>query len=378
MKKTCLIVLFLSISASASAQMKFLPNFLRKMLVEKDTGRHSSIAPLPVFSTAPETGIEVGLSAIYSFYSDTVDRHTRVSNLFLYGTVTTKGQSRINLSTDYWLPKNSFHYTAGVGYINFPTNFYGIGSDTRNADVELIGQKRVRITFTGEKLFGKYFYLGFLSGFYSYSFTGASTPGIYDFSPLVEYRGGGSNVYLGPSLTWDSRNSNTYTTSGMLFTTRLSGYKGLLSSNNYTGGLLTFKYSEFFGFSKKLVLGYNIYHASLLGGQSPFYMLPAMGDDEIMRGYFNGRFRDRNYTAAQTELRYRISDRFGVVAFAGTGTVYHQSLDLNLLKPNYGGGLRYFFDVEKGLSASFDYGVGEQRPGEAKQSGFYIRLGEAF
>ena len=137
-------------------------------------------------------------------------------------------------------------------------------------------------------------------------------------------------------------------------------------------------YCEYFSLSKRLVAAYEVYHASLLGGQSPFYMLPALGDDEIMRGYFNGRYRDRNYTAAQTELRYRISDRLGVVGFIGIGTVYHISFDLSQLKPNYGGGVRYFFDVQKGLSASIDYGLGEQRPGEVRQSGLYIRLGEAF
>jgi len=43
----------------------------------------------------------------------------------------------------------------------------------------------------------------------------------------------------------------------------------------------------------------------------------------MMRGYYTGRFRDRNFIAGQTELRYRFADRFGVAAFAGTGEVFH-------------------------------------------------------
>jgi outer membrane translocation and assembly module TamA len=103
-----------------------------------------------------------------------------------------------------------------------------------------------------------------------------------------------------------------------------------------------------------------------------------MGSDEMMRGYYNGRFRDRNFIAGQTELRYRISQRFGIVGFAATGEVFHSSFSFNSLLPNYGGGVRYFFDVQKGLSIRMDYGVGEKRPGEPRQSGFYVALGEAF
>ncbi|RKR81410.1 hypothetical protein BDD43_1556 [Mucilaginibacter gracilis] len=377
-KRTRCLILLVFFTTAANAQMKFLPQFLRKILFVKDSSRHSSIAPLPVLSSAPETGVEVGLSALYSFYTDTVNRQTRVSNVFAYGTVTTKGQSRISLSTDYWLPKNTFHFIAGISYINFPSNFYGIGSDTRKADAELIGQKRLRLNLSGEKRYGKYFYLGFQSGLYKYNFAGAATPGIFDTGPNLQYRNGGTSVYLGPSFTFDTRNNNTYTTSGMLIATKYSIYQGLGKMNDYTGGLFTIEYSQYQSLCKKLVLAWDVYDTNMTGGQSPFFLMPTLGDDELMRGYYNGRYRDRDYTAAQTELRYRISDRIGIVGFVGTGSVYHNGLDLTQLKPNYGGGLRYFFDVEKGLSASFDYGIGEQRPGENRQSGFYIRLGEAF
>ncbi len=115
-----------------------------------------------------------------------------------------------------------------------------------------------------------------------------------------------------------------------------------------------------------------------MGGLSPFYLLPSLGSDEMMRGYYNGRFRDRNFIAGQTELRYRFNPRLGIVVFAATGEVFHNGFSTHNLKPDWGGGVRYFFDVQKGLSIRFDYGVGEQRPGETRQSGFYIGLGEAF
>ena len=89
-------------------------------------------------------------------------------------------------------------------------------------------------------------------------------------------------------------------------------------------------------------------------------------------------FRDRNFIAGQAELRYRVCNRIGIVGFLGTGEVAHGSFSFNALKPDYGGGVRYFFDTEKGLSIRADYGIGEKVPGESRQSGFYIGLGQAF
>ncbi len=50
-----------------------------------------------------------------------------------------------------------------------------------------------------------------------------------------------------------------------------------------------------------------------------------------------------------------------VVAFAGAGQVFKNGeFDINEFKPNFGGGIRYFYDPAKGLSIRLDYGVGEK------------------
>jgi hypothetical protein len=360
------------------AQSKLVPKFLRRTLFEKDSSKRSSIIPLPVLSSAPETGIEVGGSVLYSFYTDTLHPGTRVSNVFAYGTITTKGQNRASISTNYWTPNNIYHYTASLGFLNFPSDFYGIGSATRSANAERIGEKRYKFNLAGEKLVSKSIYVGLVAGAFDYKYSSSTPNGIFETDPLVQDRSGGASVFIGPSFIFDTRNNNTYTTRGMFLTTNYQFTKGIFGNNGYSGGLFTIEFSQYFLLSKRLVLAYDLYDNSLTGSQTPFYLLPEMGSDELMRGYYNGRYRDKNYIAGQTELRYRLTDRFGVVGFAGTGTVFHDSFNTDLLKPNYGGGLRYFFDVEKGLSIRLDYGVGEQRPGESRQSGFYIGLGEAF
>ena len=349
------------------------------MYFDKDSTKKNSFVFLPVISSAPETGLELGGAGLFSFYTDTVVRNnTRVSNIFSYATVTTKGQTSFSISTTYWEPRNTWHYSAAISYIHFPFDYYGLGNSTRKEDAELIDEKRFKLNLGAEKQVAKNFYVGVVLGGFNYKYAGAASTTHFNTDPQLENRFGGASIFVGPSLIYDSRNNNTYTTKGLMITSYYNVMHGVLSNNSYVGGLLNIEYSQFFLLNKKLVLALDIQEQSLTGGRSPFYLLPALGSDELMRGYYKGRYRDRNFIAGQTELRFRLSDRIGIVGFLGTGEVAHGGFSINSLKPNYGGGLRYFFDTEKGLSVRADYGIGEKVSGESRQSGFYIGLGQAF
>jgi hypothetical protein len=378
MKRLITLFIILISFQSLYAQMNFLPKFVRKMYFNDDTSRHNSFVVLPILSSAPETGIEVGGAGLYSFYTDTIHRNTRVSNVFGYATITTKGQNRLSLSTSYWTPQNKFHYTAAISYINFPFDFYGIGNNTRLANTDHINETRYKLNFDGEKLLGNNFYVGYVFGAFHYHFTDNNPKGLLYTDPSIQSRYGGSSNYIGPSFIFDNRNNNTYTTKGLIIKSYLNLMQGVYDNKNYEGSLFNLEYSQFFSLSKKIVLGLDAQEQSLFGGSSPFYLLPQMGSDELMRGYYSGRYRDRNYIAGQAELRYRIDKSFGIVGFVGTGEVFHSTFGLPELKPNYGGGIRYFFDVEKGLSVRIDYGVGEKPAGEKRESGIYIGLGQSF
>ncbi|AMR31425.1 hypothetical protein A0256_08310 [Mucilaginibacter sp. PAMC 26640] len=378
MKKIILILFLATLGQHVFAQANFIPKFIRKMYLDRDTTRKSSFVVLPVFSTAPETGVEVGGAGLLSFYTDTANRNTRVSNIFAYATITTKGQSRFSLSTSYWTPGNSYHYIAAVSYINFPFDFYGVGNNTLKSDADRLGLKRFKVALNAEKKVSSHFYAGLVAGGFDYRFTDKDETGVFESDPTLYGRHGGTTLYIGPTLIFDDRNNNTYTTKGAVITSYFDFMRGIGSNSDYSGGLLNIEYAQFFSLTKKLVLGLDIQEQSLTGSQSPFYLLPAMGSDEMMRGNYNGRFRDRNMLAAQTELRYRLSQRLGIVGFIGTGQVWNSDFSINEFKPNYGGGMRYFFDTQKGLSVRIDYGVGEKRPNESRQSGIYIGLGEAF
>jgi outer membrane translocation and assembly module TamA len=122
----------------------------------------------------------------------------------------------------------------------------------------------------------------------------------------------------------------------------------------------------------------NCIYKSAIVKNIPFYLLPQFGNDEMMRGYYQGRYRDKNLLTFQSELRYRLHPRIGLAAFAATGTVYNKEIDLSHIKFSFGSGVHYFFNIEHDVSIRLDYAIGEKIRGEQRQSGFYFSLGQAF
>jgi stalled ribosome alternative rescue factor ArfA len=353
----------------------------QKKLIKKlfsggsDSSRSSSFVPLPAFAYSQETSLEFGLLTLYSFYTDREDTLTRNSSVQGLATYTTQKQINLKLQTDYWTPQNRYHYFNEIRYKDFPSSFYGIGDQTREANKQTITQKLFRFRVEGEKKMGRSSYTGFTSGFENHSFEypieafDATNPPIFS----------GKVLFLGLSQVIDSRNSNTYPTAGTYIGLNYSYAPDLFGGENFSGTLTKFDLRTFKSLNRKTVIGLNANYQTLQGDNTPFYLLPQLGNDQIMRGYYTGRYRDQSLLAAQAELRYRFHPRFGVVGFLGGGTVYSNgNLELTALKPSYGGGMRYFFDVERGLSIRLDYGVGEKRAGEERQTGFYISLGESF
>ncbi|MXV49407.1 BamA/TamA family outer membrane protein [Pedobacter sp. HMF7647] len=380
MKKTLTATSLLSLFLFATTcygQKKMIEKLLSN---QKDTTRSSSFLILPALGYAQETGFEFGVGSIYSFYADKSDTTTRNSTLLGGVSVTTKGQFNFKIQPDIWTKGNKYHYMGELRYRNFPFNFYGIGDETNEADKDVLVQKLFRLEGSVEKRFAKHYYGGLNLSYENYRYRDKEAGGIYDApDPAFTGRSGGNVIFAGISQILDTRNTNTYTTKGFYLKLNYSYAPDFWGGENYSGSKIEADLRNFNTIARNLVLGLNANFQALPGKNPPFYLLPQLGNDQIMRGYYGGRYRDENLLAAQTELRYKLSQRIGIVGFAGLGTVYaDKSLDFDNLKPSYGGGLRYFFDLARNLSVRFDYGVGEKRENEKRQTGFYFSFGEAF
>lgn len=92
-------------------------------------------------------------------------------------------------------------------------------------------------------------------------------------------------------------------------------------------------------------------------GVPSWHMYSSLGGMERMRGYYEGRYRDRNCVMTQVELRQRVYRRHGVAAWIGAGNVWGvDSFAWNHTLCSFGVGYR--FEFKKRMNIRLDYGWG--------------------
>ena len=113
-------------------------------------------------------------------------------------------------------------------------------------------------------------------------------------------------------------------------------------------------------------------HANLTYGDTPWGLLPTFGGSGNMRGYYEGRFRDKNAIDITLELRQKVWRRNGIVLWVGAGSIFPKfaAFKWNQVLPNAGIGYRWEF--KKRINVRLDYGVGKH------QSGINFSINEAF
>jgi len=125
---------------------------------------------------------------------------------------------------------------------------------------------------------------------------------------------------------------------------------------------------------RRLVLATN---ANLLAatGDVPFYALPSVGSGEYaLRGYTQGRYRDKVLVGAQAEARWHSTGRAGATAFFGFAQVAPTVGDLSgaLVLPAGGIGVRYQMTREFPMHLRLDYAWGRN------EGLLYFAVAEAF
>ena len=114
------------------------------------------------------------------------------------------------------------------------------------------------------------------------------------------------------------------------------------------------------------------FHTRLTYGNTPWGLLSTFGGSDDMRGYYEGRYRDKCAITACVELRQHIWRRNGVVAWIGAGTVFDrfESMRWRKVLPNYGIGYRWEF--KQRMNVRLDLGFGRHC------KGFIFSINEAF
>jgi outer membrane protein assembly factor BamA len=183
---------------------------------------------------------------------------------------------------------------------------------------------------------------------------------------------GGNLSGIGLSLFWDMRDSPLFPRAGHALRIASFAYGELLGSE-YTFSVLTVDARKYLPLFRSQALAFQLY-GGFSGGNPPFYEMPRLGGANLLRGYYEGRFRDRQLFALQAEYRVPLIWRVGAAVFAGTGAVANtiSGFEFRELKYSYGFGFRLGLGNKSKVPLRLDFGFGED------SKGVYLTLFEAF
>lgn len=190
--------------------------------------------------------------------------------------------------------------------------------------------------------------------------------------PIPSGGNGSRNLGVGLGLLWDSRHNILNVREGFLAEVAYLHY-GNVFSESFPLNTLFVDGRYFHALKKNQVLALQVL-GQFSSGEVPFNQLSMMGGETMMRGMYLGKYRDKQYLAAQAEYRFLpfgFSKRLGGAVFASIGSI-SSTFPTENYKLAGGAGLRYLLFPKKDIFTRLDVGF------EKHGYGIYFYIGEAF
>lgn len=328
------------------------------------------LTPLVAFS--PETSLEFGVGAKYLFKFRQSGPETRTSNMPLSFTYTLNNQILIFSGYEIFFNQEKYMLTGNARFKVFPQRFYGVGRDSpKSAEEEyLFSQLLIEPIFL-KQVGLRYLFLGAgvrYNWVSNVTFEEESALAVSDISGA----NGSTSVGAELALVYDSRD-NILTAHRGWYTELTHGFYGKVLGGTHQFQLTRIDVRKFVPLARHRTLAFQ-FLASFSYQDVPLSELSGLGGDDIMRGYYAGRYLDNHSIALQAEYRFRLYQRLGAVVFAGGGDVAHQVSEFAFgnIRPTVGIGLRFLIDKTEDLNLRFDYGFGR------RTQNYYLQLAEAF
>ena len=373
-----LTLLFLGWMGCALAQPdeerpRFLRRYLEGMLGEGQDPAAPKLINYPTVAYAPETSWEIGVSSLY-VYSANRDLSNRLSELKAFTFYTLESQYGVWLDHAVYTDRNLWFIYGRARYQSFPLFYYGIGREAPSqvqsvidGEYVLLRERILRETLPSLYVGLELDYQGLNGIEYVNSVNGFKRP---DTGPA-----GSQNLGVGLGILHNDIHNAMNPREGLYAEWAFLRY-GLGGGSEFDFTTLILDHRVYRPLSENTVLAAQLYGQFTLG-EAPFNMLALMGGESLMRGYYLGRFRDRNLVAAQIEYRilpFSFSQRIGASVFLATGQVYGDGRDLalNQFLPTGGAGLRFLIFPEKDIYTRVDAAFTREKPG------VYFVIGEAF
>ena len=371
-----IIVLILSNGQHALSQ-NFVSKYINSIINDTSDISKPQFLIYPTVAYAPETSWEFGLSSLLVFYAkrDTTNRLSEINGFTFF---TLENQYGLWFDHAIYSDEDKWFFLGRLRFQSFPLFYHGIGSNSPEDYIARVDANQIFIKERVLRKVKKDLFIGLemdLQRLSAVDFIPAEGNNRLQELPLGSQ--GSTNLGFGIGLVHDNRHNVLNVRKG--FFSELA----LLHYNQSWGS--TFDFTTVISDTRiyRPVGDHNVFATQILGqfnsGDVPFNQLALMGGESIMRGYYYGRYRDRNQIAAQMEYRFLpipfgFTDRIGAAVFAGAGKVFPElnNFNLNNIVVSGGAGVRFLLFPKKDIYTRFDVAFTQEGPG------FYLFIGEAF
>lgn len=317
---------------------------------------------------ASDTKFGLGLVAAGLYRTDPNDSILPPSNVSLYGDVSSVGFYMLGVRGNHIAPKGRYRIDYHLYFYSFPADFWGIGYEMGDNDANKSDMKRWQAQAEVSFLFrvADNFYIGPMASYDYVIGKHIERPELLQGMDQHTW-----NVGAGVSLVYDNRDNLTNPHRGIYLNINQMFRPGFMG-NDYAFSTTAFRFDAYQRLGKGTVLAEDI-RANLNFGNPSWGMMAELGGTHSMRGYYEGRYRDKHSLEATVELRQHVWKRNGIVVWVGAGTIFPKfsALRSKQILPNAGVGYRWEF--KKNVNVRLDYGFGK-----SGQSGFLFNINEAF
>lgn len=348
-------------------------NIVKRIIDYFDSSNKRKLTNRPDFSViggphySNEKGLGLGLVVAGVYTTDTADLHLPASNISLVGDIATNSFYMLGFRGAHVFPSNSRRINYYISFESFDTYFWGVGYNAGNNDSNKTKYKQLKFDFAAdmEWRLANGLYLG-----PAIRFLHIDAKNITDTQLWERYSHSISSYAAGCRLQYDLRDNFTAPQSGLLLEITQLFYPRFLWNGNNSFSSTEIAANKYIQAWKNSVIAVRA-HALFTYGHTPWCAMAFIGGDN-MRGYYEGRYRDKNEMDLTVELRQHLYKRSGVVAWLGAATVFPRFDKIMLRKVLPECGFGYRWEFKKNSNVRIDLGFGKH------SVGFSFGLNEAF
>lgn len=391
---------------------KDLPQVIRSAMGKPPVNKSEnkgSLLLIPIVASNPATGFMLGVGGQYAIKFKGSDRYSSFNGSTQF---TSKGQKMFFVKNSIYTSGNRLFFNGDWRFMIFSQPTYGLGTNAPEGSIldyqfglsgietsndslaQPMKYNHAKFYQTVSLEIAENLYVGLGYNFDSYTKINDEKLSLVPGDTLITSHYGYNTYYgfatdgyfssaINLSFTFDSRDN------------MINPHKGYFAQASWRGGLkmlgnktstsyYQLEYRSYHSLSKRIprhLIAFWTMGNFSPAGEFPYMLLPATAYDQrgrSGRGYVQGRFRGNNLVYAETEYRFPLSRKGGVlggVVFVNATTTDNPVTKLHLfdsVKPGYGFGLRIMADKRSRTNLALDFGFGEN------SGGFYLNATETF